>query len=226
MKLSILISSIILLLFLTTSGAHSNTDSLVFNAQFIGWTGMNFGNTSVQQAGGRFLPELFYQHPLRAKLKMDVDLALNAFTSIQLKKWNYSDDNSSLQLYRASVRLSSEQWELRAGLQKLSFGSATLLRPLMWFDSNDPRDPLNLTNGVYGLLGRYYFLNNGNIWAWGLVGNKDPRGWDAVPTLKKQPEYGGRVQWPFLHGEIGLTFNHRQPGTTKPYLPDQRTLFL
>ena len=27
----------------------------------------------------------------------------------------------------------------------------------------DPRDPLQLTNGVWGLLGRYYFMNNANL---------------------------------------------------------------
>jgi len=54
------------------------------------------------------------------------------------------------------IRLSTKQFELRAGLQKINFGSATLLRPLMWFDKIDPRDPLQLTDGVYALLARYY----------------------------------------------------------------------
>jgi len=53
-------------------------------------------------------------------------------------------------------------------LQKINFGSATLFRLLMWFDRIDPRDPLKLTDGVYGLLLRYYFHNNTNIWLWGL----------------------------------------------------------
>lgn len=34
----------------------------------------------------------------------------------------------------------------------------------MRFDQVDPRDPLKLTDGVRGLLGRYCFLNNADIW--------------------------------------------------------------
>ena len=76
-----------------------------------------------------------------------------------------------------------------------------LLRPLMWFDRIDPNDPLQLTEGVYGLLLKYTFLNNANIWLWGLYGNDDPKGWEAVPTQRKSAEYGGRLQAPFLSGE-------------------------
>jgi hypothetical protein len=61
-------------------------------------------------------------------------------------------------------------------LQKINFGSASMLRPLMWFDQMDPRDPLQLTDGVWGLLGRYYFLNNANIWLVGTcTATKGPR---------------------------------------------------
>ena len=49
----------------------------------------------------------------------------------------------------AWLRLSTSRFEARVGLQKINFGSATLFRPLMWFDSLDPRDPLQITDGVY-----------------------------------------------------------------------------
>jgi hypothetical protein len=68
---------------------------------------------------------------------------------------------------------------------------------------------LGLTNGVYGILGRYYFLNNANIWVWGLYDNEKTRGFDAVKTYKKDPEFGGRVQYPVPKGELGLSFHHR-----------------
>jgi hypothetical protein len=79
----------------------------------------------------------------------------------------------------------------------------------MWFDQVDPRDPLQLTDGVWGLLGRYYFLNNANIWLWGLYGNTDPKGWEIAATNKQYPEFGGRFQAPVPHGELGLTYHHR-----------------
>jgi hypothetical protein len=79
----------------------------------------------------------------------------------------------------------------------------------MWFDQIDPRDPLKLTDGVWGILGRYYFLNNANIWLWGLYGNKNPRGWEQVPTNNRYPEVGGRIQLPVPNGEAALTYHHR-----------------
>lgn len=63
--------------------------------------------------------------------------------------------------FRFSGQLSGRVSELRLGLQKINFGSAQLFRPLMWFDKMDPRDPLQMTDGVWGALYRYYFRNNG-----------------------------------------------------------------
>jgi hypothetical protein len=85
-----------------------------------------------------------------------------------------------------------------------------MLRPLMWFDQLDPRDPLGLTNGVWGILGRYYFLNNTNIWFWSLYGNKNPKGWEISGTSEKTAEFGGRIQVPVIIGEAGLTFHNRK----------------
>jgi hypothetical protein len=73
----------------------------------------------------------------------------------------------------------------------------------------DPRDPLQLTDGVWGLLARYYFLNNANIWLWGLYGNNERRGWETVPVNKKIPEFGGRLQLPVPGGEAAISYHHR-----------------
>jgi len=98
---------------------------------------------------------------------------------------------------------------VRAGLQKLNFGSATLLRPLMWFDRVDPRDPLELADGVTGLLCRYYSLSNITLWSWVLLGNRDPKGWETLPTCRTVPELGGRVQVPLPAGEVALSVHRR-----------------
>jgi hypothetical protein len=79
----------------------------------------------------------------------------------------------------------------------------------MWFDRMDPRDPLKLTDGVWGVLGRYYFINNANVWLWGLYGNNSAKGWEAYKTNKDFPEYGGRLQIPVPLGEAALTYHHR-----------------
>jgi hypothetical protein len=79
----------------------------------------------------------------------------------------------------------------------------------MWFDQIDPRDPLQITDGVYGLLLRYYFLNNANIWIWGLYGDDDLKGWEVFPTEKESIEFGARYQWPIFTGEAGITYHYR-----------------
>jgi hypothetical protein len=113
------------------------------------------------------------------------------------------------------LRYSLSQFEARIGLQKINFGSATLLRPLMWFDSMDPRDPLQLTDGVYALLLRYYFVNNTNIWLWGLYGNEKTKGWEAIPTQEDSLEYGGRLQVPLFTGELAMSYHHRRADMEK-----------
>jgi hypothetical protein len=107
------------------------------------------------------------------------------------------------------LRLSSSRFEARLGLQKINFGSATVFRPLMWFDRIDPRDPLQLTDGVYGLLLRYYFKNNANAWLWALYGNDEAKGWEGQPTAERTPEFGGRFQTPLFTGEAAATFHFR-----------------
>jgi hypothetical protein len=89
----------------------------------------------------------------------------------------------------------------------------------MWFDKIDPRDPLQLTDGVYGVLARYYFLNNANIWLWGLYGNDRTRGWEVFASDRKVPEYGGRIQVPLGPGEIALSYHHRTVGKDSIFIP-------
>lgn len=118
--------------------------------------------------------------------------------------------NGKVKLYRGWGRVSTDRAELRVGLQKINFGSAMMLRPLMWFDSMDPRDPLQMTDGVWGAMGRYYFSNNANVWVWGLLGNSTRRALDVIPSDGGVPEFGGRVQIPVGRGEMGFTFHRRK----------------
>ena len=163
--------------------------------------------------GMRYIPTLNYGHSDASTWKLDSELAFNGFYSKIARLIGDIPGQSDLKTYRAWVRLSTSQFELRLGLQKLNFGPAMLMRPLMWFDQIDPRDPLQLTDGVYALLARYYFLNNANIWLWALKWNDGQRGMDFFTSDKEKPEYGGRIQVPVLSGEFGFSFHQR---TTKP----------
>ncbi len=178
--------------------------------QLSGWTYIDESSLSESRFGIRYIPSLSLEKQINNELVIDSELSLNIYGSGTFDSPDNFFDDSKLKEYRAWLRFSSSQYEVRAGLQKINFGSAKVLRPLMWFDRVDPRDPLKLTDGVYGLLGRYYFLNNANIWLWGVYGKDDTKGWEIIPTNDRSVEYGGRFQYPLGTGEIAVTYHRRQ----------------
>ena len=161
------------------------------------------------RADFRYQPDLTVSVPVGASSDLTGFVAGEFLYSSRIWSLDTAEGEGEASLYRMWLRYSGSRSELRVGRQKISFGSATLLRPLMWFDSIDPRDPLQLTAGVDGALVRMFFDNNANIWAWCLYGNEEPKGWDALPTVEDEVEYGGRVQWPLGNGEIAATYHHR-----------------
>jgi len=183
--------------------------------QASGWLTINGERVGNSQIGVRYIPELSLNKELSKKISFNAELSVDCYGTAQLNGWDRPNTRSKFKPYRVWLRLSTAQFEARLGLQKINFGSASMLRPLMWFDRIDPRDPLQMTDGVYGVLGRYYFINNSNIWLWALYGNEDKKGLEAFPSDKKKVEYGGRVQIPVFTGEMGLTYHHRQADLRK-----------
>jgi hypothetical protein len=196
------------LILILPSGSFAQ-DSLSFKGQASAWMNYNGGNKLPVYMGGRYIPQLNYELKFKEDHKIDFEASLNINGTAGFNPFDSLSADGKLKPYRLWARYSTRQFEIRAGLQKINFGSASLLRPLMWFDQIDPRDPLKLTDGVWGILGRYYFLNNANIWLWGLVGNKQPRGWEPSATNIKYPEMGGRIQIPVPAGEAALSYNYR-----------------
>jgi hypothetical protein len=181
-----------------------------FLGQFSAWLSGNQQTEKFAQLGVRYIPAISFTTPLSQSSTFDIEASVKAFKIGYYQSSSKPVYEEDLAPYRAWARFSASQYELRLGLQKINFGSATIFRSLMWFDMIDPRDPLQITTGVYGLLGRYYFLNNSNIWLWGLLGNDEPKGWEIFPSAKKIPEFGGRVQFPLFNGETGLSYHHRR----------------
>ena len=157
--------------------------------------------------GGRYLPEFNFESAQDSLQSWSIQIAANASAFKSLN--STSQINTDLAPYRAWIRYLNKEWEFRLGLQKIDFGAASLLRPLQWFNQIDPRDPLALTNGVYGLLVRYYFKNNANLWMWSLYGNQKPRGFDLFDSSKTKTEWGGRFQFLVPKGEWGFTYHYR-----------------
>jgi hypothetical protein len=184
-------------------------DTLRFSGQVSSFININSTNTLPVWGGIRYIPQINYGFPPGKKGRFDSEFSVNLYGNAGFRPFDTLSASGKIKPYRAWIRYSSDQMEIRLGLQKLNFGSASMLRPLMWFDQMDPRDPLQLTDGVWGILGRYYFLNNANIWLWGLYGNNDPRGWEAVPVNKRYPEFGSRIQLPVPGGEAAISYHHR-----------------
>jgi hypothetical protein len=203
----------IIFVLLISPCTHINTlkaqDTLKFSGQFSSWLNINPANKLPAWFNARYLPQLNISRQGKKDRLFDSELSLNVYGNAAFHPFDSSYFNGRIKPYRAWVRYSTDQFELRLGLQKINFGSASIMRPLMWFDQLDPRDPLHLTDGVWALLGRYYFIDNVNIWLWGLYGNNKPMGWEIVPVNKKYPEFGGRIQAPVPGGEAAISYNHR-----------------
>jgi len=194
---------------LSQDSVRSSSDTISINGQLSLWANYNVNNPLPVITGGRYIPSIYYGIRTDGNKLIDLEASANLYGTFAFHPFDEASFDGGIRPYRLWTRYSSDQFELRLGLQKINFGSASMLRPLMWFDQMDPRDPLHLTNGVWALLARYYFLNNANVWLWGLYGNYDPRAWEIIPTNKKIPEFGGRIQFPVPHGEAAFSYHHR-----------------
>ncbi len=162
----------------------------------------------LSQIGLRYIPTWSLTVPWPTAL-FDTEISFDINTRYVQPHNGSRDINFEFNPYRFWFRRSTDNLELRAGLQKITFGTAKLFRPLMWFDKLDPRDPLQLTEGVWGFRARRFFANNSNTWLWGMLGNSDPKGWEIIPTKKNNMEFGGRYQFPVWRGEIAISGHNR-----------------
>ncbi len=191
------------------AGRDAGGRDLTFGGQASAWFSLGTGAPSTPRFGLRYIPQLSLGSDDGKGHRLDAEFAVKAYLVGAAPAWRDLETEGKIREYRMWIRLSSPRTELRAGLQKINFGSAAIFRPLMWFDRIDARDPLQITDGIWGLVGRAYFANNANIWMWGLVGNKNPKGWETSPTKKSRVEYGARVQTPLFKGEFALTYHRR-----------------
>jgi hypothetical protein len=191
----------------------SEKDSICFQNQISILSLYNPSSDATLLLEGMYIPQIDYLRDFSGDKRISAEVSGRFNLNMGFRPfddtYDVQDPTGSAKLYRAWVRFSTQRNEIRAGLQQLNFGSASLLRPLQWFDGIDPTDPLRLTNGVWGVLDRYYFKNNSTLWLWGLYGNKDSRVWDPIQLHYNLPEFGFRFQQPIPSGELALSMNHR-----------------
>jgi hypothetical protein len=219
MRLSLAVLSVLLVLlfFFSAPSAPSQTKDL--KGQLSLYLAGHDRPVAEGAAGLRYIPSFSLKQEIGRGLALDAEVQANIFAAVQGPAFSGARTSGDVKPYRLWVRLSTDRFEARLGLQKINFGSAMLLRPLMWFDRLDPNDPLQLTDGVKGLLLKYTFRTNAGLWLWGLAGNDDLKGWETAPTRRPAPEFGGRLQIPALAGELALTFHHRRMDTRRSLVP-------
>ncbi|NQV31202.1 MAG: hypothetical protein HQ515_00830, partial [Phycisphaeraceae bacterium] len=124
---------------LLTLVASAHAQTVDVTGQASGWVQTREDDT---QVGTRYIPELSLEKDISDTYEISGEAAVNAHWFNRYDGGHSIESASKVDPYRLWARLASPQFEARAGLQKINFGSATLLRPLRWFDSIDPRDPL------------------------------------------------------------------------------------
>jgi len=162
----------------------------------------------ISQFGLQYIPTWSLTVPWPTAL-FDTEISFDINTTYMEQHSGGREINFELKPYRLWFRRSTDKLEIRAGLQKITFGNARIFRSLMWFDRIDPTDPLQLTEGVWGIRARRDFTNNSNLWLWGLLWNNDTKGWEFIPTKKNNVEFGGRFQLLVPQGELAFTGHSR-----------------
>jgi hypothetical protein len=180
------------------------------------WQQQSLDPLASGEAAIRYLPSLEHGWSLTGAHRLDIQAGANGM--IRFPALDRGDERRG-DVYRLWLRWTHQLSEVRLGRQKISFGSAHLLRPLMWFDRIDPRDPVAFTEGVDALLIRHTFSNNANVWGWLLYGQGETKGMEIVPTAAGDLEGGGRLQVPAGPGELALSVHHR-PVSASPLMLD------
>ncbi|MBU2510944.1 hypothetical protein KJ966_06385 [bacterium] len=196
--------------FCLTVKIHLQADQDIgFQGELTGWGVATDADPDRQELGIRYLPQLKLNYPISEAFSVDSELMANFYRVQISEQGEETEEVWDEKAYRLWIRLYTDQFESRLGLQEISFGPGRILRSLRWFDQKDSRDPTNYTDGVKALLLRYYLENNTNFWGWSLYGNDDPMGISPLTSDNDRYEYGGRCQIPVSSGEIGFSAHQR-----------------
>lgn len=182
--------------------------NMILASPFLGELSLSSGASSMTPENvnlvTRYLPAFEYQRSLGQSWDYDLEVRW------QLQWGGQLDTLTGTELladpYRVALNLQSSHAEYIIGLQKINFGPARILRPLMWFDSVNPTDPLELTSGVTGISAHFHYDFGWSSQAWLLLPG-DPIGWEGLPDKDGTVEVGGRINIPNDRGQIGFT-NH------------------
>lgn len=156
-------------------------------------------NTEIDQRVG-YIPALSVYPEYKYLSRIDFEVALNFQTKFDgLFRTEESNNYERHEIHRLWGRYSSDNIELRYGIQKIAFGPGLILRPLRWFDSLDPKDPTGQTDGVTAVRLKYFGGYEITYW-----------GWLIHPENSEISSRGGRIEIPIAGlGDLGISYHHR-----------------
>ena len=95
---------------------HAQDSTFVkLKGQVDAYSGLNFSTPVQWQTGVRFIPSLSIGTQLKNNLKFDSELSFNSNLDYQFTDWKNIGSDYGLKPYRLWIRLSSKQFEIRAG---------------------------------------------------------------------------------------------------------------
>ena len=98
--------------------------------------------------------------------------------------------------YRLWIRYTKPKYNVRAGIQKISFGTASLFRPLNWFDTIDFTSTTGQTDGVKAIRGQFFPSHSSVLSIWCIDGEKI--------------SCGSRIEFIKSSGSFGLSYHNDQ----------------
>lgn len=209
MRSTLVVAAGIIALSLSATSSAIGQD-LILKGQL--WTSITAGDdpfpgrSKVEQTVG-YIPSLSWSKSLGTLRSVDLEAAYRWSALLdgamgQGEAGTYDSGN----LYRLWGRFATESLELRLGLQKIAFGPGRVLRPLMWFDTFDIKDPTGQTEGVGALRMRWFLHPELTAWLW-----------IVRPDHIQKNMLGGRLDFGGKHGNLALTFHHRENTSNLDY---------
>ena len=110
---------------LLISGAQALAQTFGLQGQLSAWATVNPEQPVEAQVGLRYIPIISSAKILSENYTIDAEISLNSCGSSLIHSSENIESDGKLKPYRMWLRLSSSQFELRAGLQKINFGSDT-----------------------------------------------------------------------------------------------------
>ena len=166
--------------------------SFIFSYSYKGqlWVDTNFINESENLSYFGYIAEL----SLKANDNLDFEWS-RKLTS----EYFGSDTYNTNQNYRLWIRHSNSKYDFRIGLQKISFGTASLFRPLNWFDTIDFTSTTGQTDGVKAIRTQFFPSESSIFWMW-CVDDK---------TIS----CGSRIEFLNNLGSFGLSYHNDRDNT-------------